>query len=454
MEYQPKFIYFLMRFSAFELLFFDSPHPCFSPFDTTTSLRSTHRPVKRRHQQVEYGRKMELSSDGTAETASSAKDADNVSWGNLPDMPTPDALCRMFRKGRVGELGDMYLLDRTAAEKIVRQFGGVRDRVVVLVGCGAGLLARCLLKEKARTVIAIDSDDRWHAMYSALAAADSRFHFTIGDALTLDLERVVADSGAAPSPAAWESESELLVVTTLPQTLTSAIFTTRMLADIHTRSGVFSFGRAQVAFLMTETVINRLLAAPSTPLYGAASCEFQYFLEPSLHVKIPRKSLAGAYSPHYLLLAVPRVETGPLAPVDVLQCARVLMRHMRMVQRLAEKGGKRDDMGFPIMGGKTAPQLMGLYTVLSQALSQGQARRVLDASEIDGSMRISQLTRLEVERILDAINTVADPASMSEPATDTNSRISFPKGQQRTINPTFDPLLRAFSEKRERAVSW
>lgn len=150
-----------------------------------------------------------------------------------------------IRPRLVKSLGQHHLRDGRATRPLV-EFLAPAGRTLVEIGPGGGVLTRELLAAGAARVLAIELDRAWaFALRGGLA--DPRLRLAVADALELAWERL-------PGPA--------LVAGNLPYNVGTAIVE-RLLAGARTVP--------RAAFLLQREVVDRIVAGPGDPDYGALS---------------------------------------------------------------------------------------------------------------------------------------------------------------------------------------
>ncbi len=96
-------------------------------------------------------------------------------------------------------LGQNFLFDLNLTAKIARAAGPLSGVVVVEVGPGPGGLTRALLAEGAKTVIAIERDERALPALAEIAARwPGRLEVIAADALSVEPRKLTARAGGAP----------------------------------------------------------------------------------------------------------------------------------------------------------------------------------------------------------------------------------------------------------------
>lgn len=164
------------------------------------------------------------------------------------------------------DLGQHFLYDEGLLRSLVAATGVTKEDCVLEIGPGAGTLTKCLC-EAAGKVIAIEVD---HDVIPFLRVNTEGFdNLTIveGDVRKLDLHEVCAPLG-----------ENFYVIANIPYNITTPIF--EMLWD----SGL---PIRQISVMIQKEVGEKLMAAPSTELYGILSVRCQLLCEPSLVQVVP-----------------------------------------------------------------------------------------------------------------------------------------------------------------------
>lgn len=164
------------------------------------------------------------------------------------------------------DLGQHFLYDEALLRSLVASTGVTKDDCVLEIGPGAGTLTKCLC-EAAGKVISIEVD---HDVIPFLRVNTEGFdNLTIveGDVRRLDLKEVCAPLG-----------ENFYVIANIPYNITTPIF--EMLWD----SGL---PIRQISVMIQKEVAEKLMAAPSTELYGILSVRCQLLCEPTLVQVVP-----------------------------------------------------------------------------------------------------------------------------------------------------------------------
>lgn len=164
------------------------------------------------------------------------------------------------------DLGQHFLYDEALLHSLVEATGVGKEDCVLEIGPGAGTLTKCLC-EAAGKVISVEVD---HDVIPFLKLATQDYdNLTIveGDIRKLDLQEVCRELGEG-----------FYVIANIPYNITTPIF--EMLWD----SGL---PIKQISVMIQKEVADKLMAAPSTEMYGILSVRCQYVSHPSLVEIVP-----------------------------------------------------------------------------------------------------------------------------------------------------------------------
>ena len=181
------------------------------------------------------------------------------------------------------KLGQNFLTDRGAAQRIVDALGDVSQRRVLEIGPGRGALT-AELAQRAGKLIAIELDRVLAAQLRMRFSARENVEIIEADILTIDLgnllgPRVGPLAGLTPAPV-----EPARVVGNIPYYITS---------DILLR--LFSFHRliATIVIMVQKEVADRIVAKPGGSEYGLLSATAQLYATVEKLFTLP----PGAFSP-------------------------------------------------------------------------------------------------------------------------------------------------------------
>ena len=186
-------------------------------------------------------------------------------------------------KTRKARLGQNFLADHHAADKIVDALGDVSDRLVVEIGPGKGALTD-VLAERAGRLIAIELD--------RMLATELRYKYSRlrnievleGDVLKIDFRTVLHRTIGPLDDLRPIKPSRARVVGNLPFYITSDILL--RLFDFHDQFDV-------IVIMVQREVADRIAAQPGSRDYGLLSATAQLYCKVENLFTLP----PGAFSP-------------------------------------------------------------------------------------------------------------------------------------------------------------
>jgi 16S rRNA (adenine1518-N6/adenine1519-N6)-dimethyltransferase len=209
------------------------------------------------------------------------------------------------------KLGQNFLADARAADKIVDALGDVSDRLVVEIGPGRGVLTD-ILANRAGRLIAIELD---RILATELRYKYSRFHnieILEGDVLTIDFRTVLHRTIGPLDDLRPIKPSRAQVVGNLPYYITS---------DILLRLFEFNDQFDVIVIMVQREVADRIAAKPGSRDYGLLSATAQLYCRVENLFTLP----PGAFSPppkvHSSVLRLtvaPRFDELQLSPKEFI----------------------------------------------------------------------------------------------------------------------------------------
>jgi len=184
--------------------------------------------------------------------------------------------------GRRPKLGQNFLVDRSAAGRIVEALGDMSESTVVEIGPGRGVLTD-LLVGRAQHVIAIELDRVLGAQLRMKYAQHPGIEILEGDVLDIDFESLLRRprvAGDANRPFTGPAR----VIGNLPYYITSPIL-----------QHLFAFHQlfSTLVILVQSEVANRIAAKPGGSEYGLLSAMVQLYARIEKLFTLP----PGAFSP-------------------------------------------------------------------------------------------------------------------------------------------------------------
>ncbi len=216
--------------------------------------------------------------------------------------------------GRRPRLGQNFLADRAAAEKIVAALGDVSRTVVLEIGPGRGALTDVLARQ-AGGLIAVELDRVLAAQLRMRYAARGNVEIIEGDILSIDLDAVFSTPRSfwgAPAPLPLE---RVRVVGNIPYYITSDILL--RLLEFHARI-------QSIVMLVQREVADRIAATPGQRDYGLLSATTQLYARVEKLFTLP----PGAFVPP------PKVHSTVLRLTMAPQAARLRISEREFVDFL------------------------------------------------------------------------------------------------------------------------
>ena len=211
-------------------------------------------------------------------------------------------------------IGQHFLVDRAALDAIVEAAELSSDDDVLEVGPGPGALTQ-RLAAVARSVTAVELDERMIAVASEAVGGAAHVHFVRADALALDLFAVV------PRPTR--------IVANLPYQITSPLLH-RFLADARRPP--------LVVVLVQDEVATRMAASETDRERSFLSVFVQSFAVPRLVRRVPPGAFRPAPKVSSAIVALRTRERPAFAPLDQTAFLRFVsdaFRHRRKQLRAA-----------------------------------------------------------------------------------------------------------------------
>ncbi len=252
-------------------------------------------------------------------------------------------------------LGQNFLQDHTALEKIVRAADIQRDDEVLEIGPGLGSLTR-YLAVTARKVTAVELDPDLLGPLGAILKPYQNVHVVQGDILELKISELI-------------DQPDYIVAANIPYNITSAIIRHLLEGDVKPRRVVLTIQK-EVAERICAAAGDMSLLALSVQVYG----------KPSIAAKIP----AGSFYP------VPNVDSAILR-IDIYKDPLIPDELLKRFFRLIKAGfsQKRKTLRNSLSAGLN--------------ISAQQAVDILNSAKIDFMRRAETLSIEEWKRLCEQI---------------------------------------------------
>lgn len=187
------------------------------------------------------------------------------------------------RPKRKPKLGQHFLVDQSAAQRITEALGDLSRSTVLEIGPGRGALTT-LLAQRARRVIAVETD--------RVLAAQLRMNFSLApnleiieaDILAVDFDTLFGPKPGSTRPGLNHQPERVQVVGNIPYFITSDILL-RLFKD----RKYFDY----IVLMLQREVADRLAAPPGKSEYGLLSATTQLYAKVEKLFTLP----PGAFSP-------------------------------------------------------------------------------------------------------------------------------------------------------------
>jgi 16S rRNA (adenine1518-N6/adenine1519-N6)-dimethyltransferase len=206
-----------------------------------------------------------------------------------------------LRATKKPKLGQNFLADRRAAEKIVDALGDISQTLVVEIGPGKGALTQ-LLAARAGRLIAIELDRMLATELRYRYSRDSHIEILEGDVLSIDFRTVLNRAIGPLSDLRPLKPSRARVIGNLPYYITS---------DILLRLFEFHEQFEMIVIMVQREVAERVAAKPGSRDYGLLSATAQLYANVEKLFTLPPGAFAPAPKVHSSVL---RLTIAPRFP--------------------------------------------------------------------------------------------------------------------------------------------
>ena len=271
---------------------------------------------------------------------------------NLPALDVL-ALLRQYGLHPDKKLGQNFLIEPAALERVVAAAGNLEDQVVLEIGPGLGGLTR-LLAARSRKVIAVEIDENLIPPLERVLSGFENVSIVCGDILKLD-------------PAILVKEPDYFVVANIPYYITSALLRHLLEAEVHPNRMVLT---------VQQEVAERICASPGD--MSLLALGVQVYGHPRMMFRIS----AGSFYP------APKVDSA-VVRVDFFPEPRIPAYELEIFFRLAKAGfsQKRKTLRNALAAGLGLPA--------------GQAEAMLDKAGVDPRRRAETLDLDEWNRLVE-----------------------------------------------------
>src|SRR5215467_2349799 len=197
-----------------------------------------------------------------------------------------------LRSAKKPRLGQNFLTDRKAAEKIVDALGDVSLSLVVEIGPGRGALTDALVG-KAGRVIAIELDRMLATRLRMKYAREPKVEVLEGDVLTIDFRTVLHRTIGPLGDLRPERPQRARLLGNLPYYITSDILL--HLFEFHDQFEL-------IVIMVQREVADRIVAQPGSRDYGLLSATAQLYAQVEKLFTLPPGAFAPAPKVHSSML--------------------------------------------------------------------------------------------------------------------------------------------------------
>ncbi len=265
-------------------------------------------------------------------------------------------------------LGQSFLEDRNAINKIIRISNIQEDDIIVEIGAGVGLMTEAIAKQ-ARKVIALDIDPRMVGILKKRMAPYRHVDIVQADVLEYDFSSAI---GELPS-------RKIKVIGNIPYNISSQILFRLLAYRDHISSMILMF---------QKELADRLIATPGTKAYGVPTVLVSMYLLCSREMAIP----CSCFYPK------PAVMSSVLKMVIREKPQLDLADHDFFFKIAKTAFAKRRKT---LLNNLRGLNLLG-YSAMDMA-------NALKNSGIDGARRGETLTALEIGKLSNALHSIKMP---------------------------------------------
>lgn len=187
------------------------------------------------------------------------------------------------KRGSRPKLGQNFLADRKAAEKIVAALGDVTNKLAVEIGPGKGVLTDMLV-QRAAHVVAIELDRVLGAQLRMKYSGRTNLEIIEGDVLGIDFARLVGRDTGTAGDTRIHRAPKAQVIGNLPYYITSPILMHLFAHHEHID---------QIVIMVQREVAERIAAEPGGREYGVLSATARLFAKVENLFTLP----PGAFTP-------------------------------------------------------------------------------------------------------------------------------------------------------------
>src|SRR5215472_15911993 len=240
-----------------------------------------------------------------------------------------------LRSEKKARLGQNFLADRKAAEKIVGALGDISQSLVVEIGPGRGALTDALVP-KAGRVIAIELDRMLATQLRIKYSRDPKVEVLEGNVLAIDFRTVLHRTIGPLGDLRPEKPERARVLGNLPYYITSDILL--HLFDFHDQFDL-------MVIMVQREVADRIAAKPGSRDYGLLSATAQLYTQVEKLFTLPPGAFVPPPKVHSSVLRLtvaPRFAELQVKPAEFVTFLKTAfaMKRKTLMNNLREKYGE------------------------------------------------------------------------------------------------------------------
>jgi len=202
----------------------------------------------------------------------------------LPPLPTIKDILRIYNIKAQKRLSQNFIMDPRLLDRVARSGGSLAGCHVVEVGPGPGGITRSILGQGAAQCTVIEKDLRFlPSLHLLREASGERLVIHTGDVLSFNMSRLFPDGLRK----GWDEDApNIRVLGNLPFNVATPLII-RWLADISSRSNIFSYGRVPLTLTFQKEVADRMVAPPGASCRSRLSVICQNWADVQQRFTIP-----------------------------------------------------------------------------------------------------------------------------------------------------------------------
>jgi len=220
------------------------------------------------------------------------------------------------------KLGQTFLADHNAAERIVLALRDVSQATVVEIGPGQGVLTE-ILTRRAAELVAIELDRVLGAQLRMKFANHKNVEILEGNVLDVDFASLMRRTTRTSGDIRGHNDQKAIVVGNLPYYITSPI-----LLHLFRYHEVIS----QIVIMVQREVADRLVAKPGGREYGLLSATAQFYAQVERLFVLPPGAFVPPPKVHSAVVRLtiaPQAETLGVADTEFMEFLKVAFAQKR-----------------------------------------------------------------------------------------------------------------------------